>query len=338
MFFGTKMGVFFCLIFLCSWKKDGIFLKIFFGEVRNLEYLKQILKSNKIEMGNVKEITDIFEMLGNQQELKNIFKKINKYLENLEAEYSVWEYNRDKDIQLLMFNGDKDKKEGYLNNQHIFSKVQKNKKPLADFEAEGFNLMLPIISREEVVGYFCLHQNIELGDKWLNVYLIVQLLGFTLKYYEMIDLMKEMSVVDVITGLYNYRHFRLQIDLEVEKAKRFKKSLTLATMKVKDFDEINKKLGFEGGEQVLKLFGSTLKKISRKTDMPSRLNDEMFAILLYETDLQGAQKYIQRLERYLSEVPIVAQGYSFSLQLEHNLVEYSKLMSSEEFLEEAKKI
>ncbi|WP_341285270.1 GGDEF domain-containing protein [Priestia megaterium] len=302
-----------------------------------MEYLKQILKSNKIEMGNLKEITDIFEMLGNQQELKNIFKKINKYLENLEAEYSVWEYNRDKDIQLLMFNGDKEKKEGYLNNQHIFSKVQKNKKPLADYEAEGFNLMLPIISREEVVGYFCLHQNVELGDKWLDVYLIVQLLGFTLKYYEMIDLMKEMAVVDVITGLYNYRHFRLQIDLEVEKAKRFKKFLTLATMKVKDFDEINKKLGFEGGEEVLKLFGSTLKKISRKTDMPSRLNDEMFAILLYETNLEGAQKYIQRLEKYLSEVPIVVQGYNFSIQLEHNLVEYSNLMSSEEFLEEAKK-
>ena len=41
-----------------------------------LEYLKQILKSNKVEMDSLKEVTDIFSMLGNQQELKNIFKKI----------------------------------------------------------------------------------------------------------------------------------------------------------------------------------------------------------------------------------------------------------------------
>ncbi|WP_456363832.1 GGDEF domain-containing protein [Priestia aryabhattai] len=303
-----------------------------------MEYLKQILKSNKIEMANLKEVTDIFEMLGNQQEAKNIFKKINKYLENLETEYSIWEYNRDKEIQLLLFNGDKDEKEGYLNKQHIFSKVQKNKKPLAEYEEEGFHLMLPIISREEVVGYFCLHKNVELGDKWLDVYVIVQLLSFTLKYYEMIDLMKEMTVVDVITGLYNYRHFRLQIDLEVEKARRFKKFLTLATVKIKDFDEINKKLGFEGGEEVLKIFGATLKTVSRKTDMPSRLNDEMFAVLLYETNLEGAEKYIQRLEKYLKEVPVNINGYNFVLELEHKLVEYSNLMSSEEFLEEAKKI
>ncbi|XIH10549.1 hypothetical protein C1N87_29515 (plasmid) [Priestia aryabhattai] len=314
------------------------FYKLLYEGVSGLEYLKQILKSNKIEMANLKEVTDIFEMLGNQQEAKNIFKKINKYLENLETEYSIWEYNRDKEIQLLLFNGDKDEKEGYLNKQHIFSKVQKNKKPLAEYEEEGFHLMLPIISREEVVGYFCLHKNVELGDKWLDVYVIVQLLSFTLKYYEMIDLMKEMTVVDVITGLYNYRHFRLQIDLEVEKARRFKKFLTLATVKIKDFDEINKKLGFEGGEEVLKIFGATLKTVSRKTDMPSRLNDEMFAVLLYETNLEGAEKYIQRLEKYLKEVPVNINGYNFVLELEHKLVEYSNLMSSEEFLEEAKKI
>lgn len=289
-------------------------------------------------MERYKEITDIFEMLGNQQELKNIFKKINKYLENIGTEYSVWEYNRDRDIQLLWLKGDKETKERYISHQEIFSKIQKNKKPLVEYEEQGFAMMLPIISREEVVGYFCLHENIELGDKWLDIYVIVQLLGFILKYYEMIDLMKEMSVIDVITGLYNYRHFRLQIHLEVEKSKRFKKSLTLAVVKIKDFDQINLKLGFQGGEEVLKTFGSVLKKESRRTDMPARLNDEMFAVLLYETDYEGAQKYIERLENYLEEVPMVVDGYRFKIELEHNLIEYSKQMSGEEFLEEAKKI
>lgn len=303
-----------------------------------MEYLKQILKSNKVDMDHYKEITDIFEMLGNQQEIKNIFKKINKYLENIGTDYSVWEYNRDKDVQLLWYKGEKDKKEKYLKNKELFSKIQKNKKPLGDYANEGFHLMLPIISREEVVGYFCLHQNVELGEKWLDVYVVVQLLGFVLKYYDMIDVMKEMSVIDVITGLYNYRHFRLQIHLEVEKAKRFKKALTLAVIKIKDFDQVNLKLGFQGGEEVLKSFGSILKSESRRTDMPSRLNDEMFAVLLYETDLEGAQKYIKRLEDYLAEVPMVVEGYHFKIELEHNLIEYSKHMSGEEFLEEAKKI
>lgn len=302
-----------------------------------LEYLKQILKSNKVEMDSLKEVTDIFSMLGNQQELKNIFKKIDKYLENLGTSYSIWEYNRDKEINLLWFKDEKEKQEEYLHKKDIFSKIHKNKKPLSDYEDQGFQLMLPVISREEVVGYFCLHDTTDLKQKWLDVYLVVQLLSFVLKYYEMIDVMKEMSIVDVVTGLYNYRHFRFQIDLEVEKATRFKKPLTLAVIKIKDFDQINKKLGFEGGEEVLKNFGSILKKESRKTDMPSRLNDEMFAVLLYETALDNAEKYVKRLENYLNKVPMSVGSYSFVLELDYNLIEYSKHMSSEEFLEEAKK-
>ncbi|MED2737504.1 GGDEF domain-containing protein [Bacillus toyonensis] len=301
-----------------------------------MEHLKILLKNNNIELGKFKEITDIFEMLGNQQESKNVFKKVNKFLEEIETDYSIWQYNRDKKIELLWYKGDKEQREAYENKQEIFSKVYKNKKPLGDYNDEGFYLMLPIVSREEVVGYFCLHKEVELGEKWSDVYIIVQLLGFTLKYYEMVETMKEMSVIDVITGLYNSRHFRLQIDLEAEKSKRFKKPLTLAVIKIKDFSEVNKKLGFEGGEEVLKNFGTILKLESRKTDMPSRISDEVFGILLYETNLDGAQKYIKRLENYLNEEPMVIDDYRFKIEMDVNLVEYSKNMSSEEFLEEGK--
>ncbi|WP_088362443.1 GGDEF domain-containing protein [Bacillus cereus] len=301
-----------------------------------MEHLKILLKNNNIELGKFKEITEIFEMLGNQQESKNVFKKVNKFLEEIETDYSIWQYNRDKKIELLWYKGDTEQRAAYENKQEIFSKVYKNKKPLGDYIDEGFYLMLPIVSREEVVGYFCLHKEIDLGEKWSDVYIIVQLLGFTLKYYEMVETMKEMSVIDVITGLYNSRHFRLQIDLEAEKAKRFKKPLTLAVIKIKDFSEVNKKLGFEGGEEVLKNFGTILKLESRKTDMPSRISDEVFGILLYETNLEGAQKYIKRLENYLNEEPMVINDYRFKIEMDVNLVEYSKNMSSEEFLEEGK--
>lgn len=301
-----------------------------------MEHLKILLKNNNIELGKFKEITDIFEMLGNQQESKNVFKKVNKFLEELETDYSIWQYNRDKKIELLWYKGDKEQREVYENKQEIFSKVYKNKKPLGDYNDEGFYLMLPIVSREEVVGYFCLHKEVELGEKWSDVYIIVQLLGFTLKYYEMVETMKEMSVIDVITGLYNSRHFRLQIDLEAEKSKRFKKPLTLAVIKIKDFSEVNKKLGFEGGEEVLKNFGTILKLESRKTDMPSRISDEVFGILLYETNIDGAKKYIKRLENYLNEEPMIINDYRFKVEMDVNLVEYSKNMSSEEFLEEGK--
>ncbi|MGN5650549.1 GGDEF domain-containing protein [Bacillus sp. Brlt_9] len=301
-----------------------------------MEHLKILLKNNNIELGKFKEITEIFEMLGNQQESKNVFKKVNKFLEEIETDYSIWQYNRDKKIELLWYKGDNEQRAAYENKQEIFSKVYKNKKPIGDYNDEGFYLMLPIVSREEVVGYFCLHKEIDLGEKWSDVYIIVQLLGFTLKYYEMVETMKEMSVIDVITGLYNSRHFRLQIDLEAEKAKRFKKPLTLAVIKIKDFSEVNKKLGFEGGEEVLKNFGTILKLESRKTDMPSRISDEVFGILLYETNLEGAQKYIKRLENYLNEEPMVINDYRFKIEMDVNLVEYSKNMSSEEFLEEGK--
>ena len=303
-----------------------------------MEYLKQIIKSNNIEMGKLKELTKIFEMLGNQQEIKNVFKEVNNFLCDIEGGYSVWGLDFNSKIELFWYKGPQELKEEYVAKKRLLENIGKVKKPINDYAEEGFSIIIPIISREEVVGYFCLHKDSELGDKWLEVYTVVELLTFVLKYYQMIEMMKEMSVVDFITGLYNYRHFRLQIDLDVEKAKRFKKPLTLVAFKIKDFDEINKKLGFEGGEQILKGFGAVLSKQSRKTDMPSRISDELFCVLLYETNEEGAKCYIDRINRFLREVPMTAGDYQFNIEVQHNCVEYKKNMSSEEFLERVKKI
>ena len=172
------------------------------------------------------------------------------------------------------------------------------------------------MAREEIIGFFVIDEQFDEPQMWKKVYTIVQILGFTFKYYQMIEMLKDLSIVDLMTGLYNYRHFRFQIELEVEKANRFKKSLTLVFLKIKDFDEINKKLGFSGGELVLKEFAKVLKKEGRSTDMPSRINDETFAILMYETNEEGCKIFVDRLNKILNTKKIEVDEVSFNIEVE----------------------
>lgn len=303
-----------------------------------MEMFKQILKNNQVELGDLVELNKIFNILGNQQEQKNIFKEVNHYLSDLNSNFSVWELKNSGILEnvWLKKNYDSENENKLENIRKILLKNKKIKKPIIEKSDEVYAI-IPIIAREEVIGFLCIDEVFEDKEEWKKIYTVVQIFGFSFKYYEMIEMMKDLSIVDLMTGLFNHRHFRFQINLEVEKANRFKKPLSLVFVKIKDFDEIHKKLGFNGGEVVLKEFAKILKRQVRSTDMPARINDETFAILMYEANEEGAKKFIERLEKILAVKKIEVEDNEFNIELDYKIQEYKKTTTSEEFFEMAKK-
>lgn len=305
--------------------------------------------NNQVNLGHLEKINEIFNVLNNQQEIKNLYKKIDEYISEIGVSYSIWQIDhsdrvvkRWEKVQTIdkENNVEKNKdeeQEKYDELLMYLMKHKKNKTPIIEKE-DFIYAIIPIISREEVIGFLCIDKKFEDKERWAEIYTTVQILGFAYKYYEMIETMKDLSYVDVVTGLYNYRHFRFQIDLEVDKANRFKKPLTLVFIKIKDFGEINRKLGFSGGEGTLKEFSKLLKKEVRKTDMPSKINEEVFAILMYDTDAEGAAVFVDRLNKVLNARKIKVEDIEFNISIESQIKEYKKNTSSEEFFEDTKEI
>ena len=113
--------------------------------------------------------------------------------------------------------------------------------------------------------------------------------------------LERLSVTDGLTGLYNRRHLMKTLDAEQGRAGRHGRSYAILMIDVDHFKKFNDKHGHLAGDEVLAAVGSVAKQASRKVDCPSRYGGEEFAIMLSESDLDGAVEVGQRVCELLAE-------------------------------------
>lgn len=90
------------------------------------------------------------------------------------------------------------------------------------------------------------------------------------------------SLTDALTALPNERAFYLVLENQIAEAQRFrgKRTLTILTIDVKNFDEINQKFGHATGDRVLGFAAETIKAQLRQMDFLARaIGDEFLAVL-----------------------------------------------------------
>ena len=88
---------------------------------------------------------------------------------------------------------------------------------------------------------------------------------------------------------------------EFERARRYALSFSLILLDVDQLRTINERLGTAGGDLVLSTLGGLLQRELRAPDFVSRYGGDEFALILPETDLEGARRSIARVrERILS--------------------------------------
>ena len=111
----------------------------------------------------------------------------------------------------------------------------------------------------------------------------------------------EMSTLDELTGLYNRRYFMEALERERARAERHGKDLSLCMMDLDYFKRVNDDLGHRAGDLVLEDMGRMLREWSRQTDLPCRYGGEEFAVILPETNLEGARVACERLRLLVAE-------------------------------------
>lgn len=100
---------------------------------------------------------------------------------------------------------------------------------------------------------------------------------------------------DPLTGLLNRRGFDTQMNYALSLAHRSGRDLSLVTVDVDHFKRINDTHGHDVGDQVLQRLALTLAARLRESDVVARLGGEEFAVLLPDTDLDGARSIAQAL-------------------------------------------
>ncbi len=109
-----------------------------------------------------------------------------------------------------------------------------------------------------------------------------------------------LSLTDELTGLPNRRAIQLRLEEEVARARRYDTPLALAIIDLDRFKQINDRYGHPAGDTILQCFASKLLSVFRHHDTTARFGGEEFAVLMPNTDIDGAFKAMEKI-RYLAK-------------------------------------
>ena len=99
---------------------------------------------------------------------------------------------------------------------------------------------------------------------------------------------------DVLTGLRNRRSYEERLKVEVAKAKRYHRPLSLCLMDLDGFKAVNDTFGHPAGDDVLVNVAAILDH-ARGTDEVFRIGGDEFAWLMTETGRSGAERAAARI-------------------------------------------
>lgn len=108
---------------------------------------------------------------------------------------------------------------------------------------------------------------------------------------------KELSITDDLTGLYNRRYFNQRYEREVQRAKRYRRPLSILMVDIDHFKNYNDVNGHLLGDEILKKVAILLENNLRKADILARYGGEEFVILLPEIDKAHADQVAEKLRR-----------------------------------------
>jgi diguanylate cyclase (GGDEF)-like protein/putative nucleotidyltransferase with HDIG domain len=102
---------------------------------------------------------------------------------------------------------------------------------------------------------------------------------------------------DPLTGLINRRAFEELLELELERALRAERPMSVVVGDIDAFRQVNEQHGHAAGDEALQSVARNALKWKRRIDVAARIAGEEFALLLPETDERGAFIVAERLRR-----------------------------------------
>jgi diguanylate cyclase (GGDEF)-like protein len=139
---------------------------------------------------------------------------------------------------------------------------------------------------------------------------------------------QRLAMTDALTGLYNRRKLDETLELELERVRRYGRSLSTIMIDLDNLKYINDAYGHQAGDEILKRVADVIQSQVRRIDIPVRYGGDEFLILLPEATLKEATILAERIAARCQDLAIGDYFASFSL----GVVEWGPGISSTEDL------
>jgi diguanylate cyclase (GGDEF)-like protein len=146
------------------------------------------------------------------------------------------------------------------------------------------------------------------AERELFHYLAAQA-GVSLENVSLHEVVQRQAVTDELTGLYNHRRFQEALASEVERSRRFGQPVSLIMLDIDNFKQVNDDYGHQQGDLVLQEVARIVREYSREIDSPARYGGEELAVVLPQTDIEGAYQLAERVREGIEglSLPLLEQ-------------------------------
>lgn len=177
-------------------------------------------------------------------------------------------------------------------------------------------VVVPIMAGSRVIGTLTVDSsrlNAFSVEEVQLVTTIAQQAAVAVEVAQLHEQARRAALRDGLTELYNHRHFYERLEEELERAARFGHGLQVALGDVDGLKDVNDNLGHLAGDAVLVQLARVLKSNSRRYDLLARYGGDEFAIIMPQTDRQGALAAIERLDRAIASATFDWYGVELEL-------------------------
>jgi diguanylate cyclase (GGDEF)-like protein/PAS domain S-box-containing protein len=124
--------------------------------------------------------------------------------------------------------------------------------------------------------------------------------------------LKDLSIRDPLTNLYNRRYFNKRIEEEISRATRQKSRFALLLCDLDHFKKVNDTRSHQVGDEILKAAGQAIQTATREVDFVFRWGGDEFVVILLVDDRQGITDAGERIRE---RVMALGEEWQFPLDL-----------------------
>jgi len=176
---------------------------------------------------------------------------------------------------------------------------------------DAATLCIPMLAQDEPLGLFYIavdeSGSLPAGKQQL-AHTVAEQVSLAIANLQLRETLRQQSIRDPLTGLYNRRHLEESLTQAIAQAQRHDQAIGVIMLDIDRFKQFNDTYGHTAGDRVLQAVGSLLIESVRGSDIACRYGGEEMTLILPASSLSKAQLKAEAILRAIARLELTYDG------------------------------